>query len=305
MPNENARNREYKSDVFSMLMEDKKNALEVYNALNESDYSDPDELEIITSNHGISLSIRNDASFIIDRQINYYEHQSTYSPNMPLRCLIYYVNDLEKFVSFKNKDLYSSRLLHLPTPHFVIFYNGLKELPETETMRLSAAYYQKTDEPKLEVICTAYNINPSFNEELKAKSGVLYGYTVFVEKVRKYNKTMETLKEAIRRAIDECIEENILKEFFLTRRDEVTRMTEIDMTFETRLQYVKRDSYEEGLEDGRAEGREEGRAEGREEGIKQERLHTEAERKRADSEKNRADALQKELDQLKKQLSKD
>ncbi len=78
MPNENAGNREYKSDVFSMLMEDKKNALEVYNALNESDYSDPDELEIITSNHGISLSIRNDASFIIDRQINYYEHQSTY-----------------------------------------------------------------------------------------------------------------------------------------------------------------------------------------------------------------------------------
>ena len=34
-------NREYKSDVFSMLMEDKRYALEVYNALNGSDYTDP------------------------------------------------------------------------------------------------------------------------------------------------------------------------------------------------------------------------------------------------------------------------
>ena len=77
-------------------------------------------------------------------------------------------------------------------------------------------------------------------------------------------------------------------------------MTDIDMTFETRLQYVKRDSYEEGLEDGRAEG------------IKEQKALTERERQRADSaearadsEKTRADDLQKELDQLKKQLSKD
>ena len=40
-------NREYKSDVFSMLLEDKVNALLLYNALNDSDYTNPDDVEIL------------------------------------------------------------------------------------------------------------------------------------------------------------------------------------------------------------------------------------------------------------------
>ena len=54
-------NREYKSDVFSMLMEDPKNALELYNAMNGSSYTDPDLVEINTLGTGISLTVRNDA----------------------------------------------------------------------------------------------------------------------------------------------------------------------------------------------------------------------------------------------------
>ena len=38
------KNREYKSDVFSMLMESKENALEVYNALKDSEYTNPEEV---------------------------------------------------------------------------------------------------------------------------------------------------------------------------------------------------------------------------------------------------------------------
>ena len=300
-------NREFKGDVFSMLMREPKYALQVYNALNHSDYSNPEEIQIITTNHGVSLSVRNDASFMIDRHVNYYEHQSTYSPNMPLRCLIYYIHDLKEFVKYDKKDLYSRKMIPIPTPHFVIFYNGEDKRPETEVMRLSAAFYHQTEEPELEVICTAYNINPSFNEELKEKAGVLYGYTHFVEKVRTYRETEVSLRAAIDRAIDECIEEDILRDFFLENRDEVVKVTDIDMTFETRLAYVKRDSYEEGLEDGRAEG------------IKEQAALTERERQRADSaearadlkkaradsEKTRADDLQIELDQLRKQLSMD
>ncbi len=52
-------NREYKSDVFSMLMEDKRNALQVYNVLNGTDYTNPELVEIHTLDKGVSLSIRN------------------------------------------------------------------------------------------------------------------------------------------------------------------------------------------------------------------------------------------------------
>lgn len=47
-------NREYKSDVFSMLMENPQNALDLYNAMNQSDYEDPELVEICVLDKGIS-----------------------------------------------------------------------------------------------------------------------------------------------------------------------------------------------------------------------------------------------------------
>ena len=69
-------NREYKSDVFSMLMEESENALQVFNGLNNSHYTDPSKVEYRTLENGISLTVRNDASFIVGTDINFYEHQS-------------------------------------------------------------------------------------------------------------------------------------------------------------------------------------------------------------------------------------
>ena len=238
-------NREYKSDVFSMLLEDKKNALDVYNALNHSCYTDPEAVEIITTDHGISLSIRNDASFLIDRHVNYYEHQASFNPNMPLRCLIYYVNDIENDVKYSKEDLYGHRRISLPTPHFVVFYNGTEKRPEKEVMKLSDSFCHKTGKPNMEVVCTAYNINPGFNSELKNSSGVLYGYSFFVDSVRNHLADKD-LADAIKTAIDECINEDILKDFFINRRYEVEKVTKLDFTFETREKMIRRDAKAEG-----------------------------------------------------------
>ena len=132
--------REYKSDVFSMLMENKTYALEVYNALNHTNYTDPETVEVVELDKGVSLSMRNDASFIVDMSINFYEHQSTYNPNMPLRSLIYMVNTLENWLKKNEKDLFSRKLIMIPTPHFVTFYNGAENRPEYEELRLSQAF---------------------------------------------------------------------------------------------------------------------------------------------------------------------
>ena len=214
-------NREYKSDVFSMLMENKSYALEVYNALNHSDYRNPEEVEIIRLERGISLSIRNDASFLIDMKMSFYEHQSTYNPNMPLRSAIYYVNTLEDWLRRKNLDLFSRKRIQIPTPHFVVFYNGTEKRPEYEEMRLSEAFCHKTDEPGIEVRCRVYNINPDNNRPLKERSAVLEGYTYFVEKVRTYRKGNMGLEEAVDRAIEDCIKNHVLEDFFRDRKDEV------------------------------------------------------------------------------------
>ena len=258
-----AENREYKSDVFSMLMEDKANALELYNALNGSSYDDPEQVEIVSLRNGISLSIRNDAAFIVDMNLSIYEHQSTYNPNMPIRSLIYFAEYLREMI--KNRDLLSSRLIRIPTPHFAVFYNGTGDRSERETLRLSASYEKPTDRPELELVCTMYNINPNKDGELLSRCKVLDEYTQFVEAVRRFEK--EDTETSVRKAIDYCITNHILEGFLNNHRSEVEKAMAIDMTFERREVLIREEEREEGRKEGRKEGREEGREEGYKEGL--------------------------------------
>lgn len=243
-------NREFKSDVFSMLMEDKAYALQVYNALNGSSYNDSQQIEIVRLERGISLSVRNDAAFIVDTDVNIYEHQSTYNPNMPLRALLYFATVIQAMV--RNRDLFSSRTIKIPTPHFAVFYNGLEDRPERETMRLSAAYEKAADDPELELICTVYNINPDKDKDLLYHCDVLKQYTDFVETVRSYEK--QEIDHPIEKAIKHCINNHILEDFLRKRGTEVLKVLTIDMTFERREVLIREEERKNGREEGREEG---------------------------------------------------
>ena len=243
-------NREYKSDVFSMLLEDKANALEVYNALNDSHYDRPEDVEIILLEKGMSLTVRNDATFIIDMYMNFYEHQSTYNPNMSLRDLIYYANTMEKRIKNEKRDLFGRQLLKIPTPRFAVFYNGTEKRPAKEILRLSDAFVHPMEVPELELICTVYNINPGCNGELLEKSEVLRGYMTFVELVRSLEREYNSLETAIDRAMEECIRQHIFEDFFRGRKDEVRKMTQLDFTWERREELIRMEERAEGHAEG-------------------------------------------------------
>jgi hypothetical protein len=247
-----AENREYKSDVFSMLMQDKKNAMELYNGLNGTTYDDLDSLELFQLDKGISMSLYNDASFIIDMYFNFYEHQSTYNPNIPLRNLLYFVMLIQKLI--RNRDLYGRRIIKIPTPHFVVFYNGVEERPEIEEMRLSTSFAHAEEQPELELKCTVYNINPGYNENLLQRCRVLWGYRYFVEKVRYCTTQYSDLTRAIEEAIDDCIRNHILEDFFRERRTEVVKVEPLDYTWERREVLIRQEEYEEGQKSGMQTG---------------------------------------------------
>ena len=256
-------NREVKSDVFSMLMMEKKYALQVYNAVNNTNYENPEDIQIFRLEKGISLSMRNDASLILDMYLNIYEHQSTYSPNMPLRSLLYLAEMYKILV--KDKDLYGRTLIKIPTPKFVVFYNGTEERPSVETLRLSDAFIHTTDTPDLELVCTVYNINLGKNGEFLKKCPVLAEYMQFIDEIRQNERTGD--ERPIEKAIDWCIEHDILREFLKERRSEVLKAMTIDMTFERREELIRRDERAAGREEGREEGLASGLARGREEGT--------------------------------------
>ncbi|MCM1158760.1 MAG: hypothetical protein NC300_09195 [Bacteroidales bacterium] len=125
-------------------------------------------------------------------------------------------------------------------------------------MHLSDAYEHRENQHALDLTCIVYNINPGYNRDIKKESRVISGYTAFVEKVRFHAKKEKTLKDAIERAVDECIQENILAEFFRERRREVVNVAALDFTFERREKLIRRDSLEEGWEKGREEGQKSG-----------------------------------------------
>lgn len=251
-----AGNREYKSDVFAMLMEDRENALELYNAVNHSDYADPGQVEICTLDKGVSLTVRNDASFVLDMNLSIYEHQSSVCPNMPVRSLIYFSSILGDRI--KESNIYGRKLVKIPTPRFAVFYNGDEEQPEQYDLKLSDAFARPVENPELELTCRVYNINFGKNRELLEKCTFLKEYMTFVDYVRQFLRESEygELEHAIELAIDRCIGENVLREFLMKHRTEVVKVMRLDYTFDRQLMLERADSREEGREEGREEEKE-------------------------------------------------
>ncbi len=139
-------NRLYKSRLFVMIFEDKKNLLELHNAVSGKQYKDPELLEISTLENAIYMSMRNDLSFLIDARLSLYGHQSTYSPNLPLRFL-FYLSDLYSGMA-RDENLYGRRKVLIPPPRFLVFYNGGEEQPDRRALRMSGLYAAEENELK-------------------------------------------------------------------------------------------------------------------------------------------------------------
>ena len=236
-------NFQYKARIFEMLYSDKKELLDLYNAVNGTAYKDPDELEINTLENAIYMSMHNDVSFVVDMKVSLYEHQSTYSPNLPLRYL-FYISDLYSKIT-KDSNLYGERIVKIPTPKFIIFYNGEKKRPEKEILKLSSMYLTEDDEPSLELEAVLLNINPGYNENLKGVCKSLHDYAEYTSRVREYAKEME-IEEAVEKAITECIAEGILAEFLSKSRAEVKKVSIYEYDQEKHLRMEREDAKAEG-----------------------------------------------------------
>ena len=265
-----AANRNYKDTVFRMLFSNRKNLLSLYNAVNQRDYKNPDDLEIVTLENAIYMGMKNDLAFIIDTNLYLYEHQSTYNPNIPLRDLFYISNEYQKLVD--KKSLYSSTLQKIPAPNFIEFYNGSTILSDCTELKLSSAFENLSGEPKLELTVTVLNVNEGHNAELMQHCSTLKEYAQYVARVRHYAANM-SLNQAVECAVDECIKEGILAEFLSKNRAEVISMSIFEYDKELEEKKLRKAEYEAGFSDGEKSGHETGFSEGRESGFSEGQNH--------------------------------
>ncbi len=240
-------NRNYKDTVFRMLFSDRKNLLSLYNAISGAHYDDPEKLEIVTLENAIYMEMKNDLAFIIDTNLFLYEHQSTYNPNMPLRDLFYISSEYQKLLD--HKSLYSSTLLKIPAPQFIVFYNGTEKEKDSWVNHLSESFENLSGEPKLELEVLTLNINEGHNEELMEQCETLREYAQYVHCVRKYAKELE-LNEAVKLAVDECIRNNILSEFLRANKSEVISMSIFEYDKEEEERKLRKAEFEAGVAAG-------------------------------------------------------
>ena len=215
--------REYKDRLFKFIFKDKEKLLSLYNALNNTNYNNPEDIEITTLEDVIYCNMKNDVSFIIDGRLSLFEHQSTLNQNMPLRGLLYFAKQFEKYIESYHLNIYRSNLVELPTPKFVVFYNGKDMKEDRRILRLSDAFSKTNEEACMELEALVLNINYGKNKELMDCCRPLMEYSYFVKEVKKHSQKMER-DHAINTAVDACIEKNILKEILIKNRAEVVDM---------------------------------------------------------------------------------
>jgi len=265
-------NRKVKDRLFCYIFEkDRKALLQLYNALNGTDYQDESALRIVTLNNAVYISMNNDSAFVLAWTLNLYEHQSTNCPNMPLRLLLYLAAEYEMLVDEMDANLYGSKLIRLPAPRCIVFYNGGEDLPEEQLFRLSDTFTDEQGNRKescLELTVRVLNINYGHNKELMESCKRLKEYALFVAKVKELHEKGYSMEQSVDAAVEYCIRNDVMKDILQPFRAEVKKMLLTGYDEKRIMRMFRKEGIEEGRKAGIAEGIEKGRNAGIAEGIK-------------------------------------
>ena len=262
-------NRKYRDVLFRRLFQDKKDLLELYNALNGSTYQNPEELEVVTMEDVIFMKMKNDLSFMIGNTLNLYEHQSTWNPNMPLRGLFYFAQQFEGLLAFRDDDIYGTKRVELPTPVYIVFYNGGGMKTDNLMLYLSDSFPTGRGSGCLECTCEVLNINRGYNRALMDKCHRLWEYSEFSSEIEENIRKGMRREEAVHTAIDTCIEKGILRDILIKQKAEVLNMILTEYDEKKHFRTLFREGKEEGIKEGIEKGIEIGLDQGREEKLRE------------------------------------
>ncbi len=246
-------NRGYKDSVFSMYMtEDVGRLIEVYNALQNTDYPLDTPVVINTLTDILYKNRINDVSFLMAQKfISMWEHQSTINYNITTRLLLYYARELEKEISARN--IYRRSLIKIPAPECIVLYNGIDPAPDDQILHLSSAFIAQPCIP-MDFSVRVVNINKGHNPEIMQKSKSIFDYSTLVDYIRQNQRMGMELDEAIRQAVLTCQKEDIMQPFLTKHASEVVNMLCTEWSWEDAMSVEREEGIAEGMEKGMAKG---------------------------------------------------
>lgn len=234
--------RNVKDRLFRFLFaNDSEALLQLYNALNGTEYQEASQLQIVTIESAVYVVMKNDLAFVLAGTLNLYEHQSTFSPNLPVRFLIYLAQEYQMLIEQAQESVYGTKRIKLPAPQCVVFYNGRRDMPEEQILRLSDAFGDKKHKSDVETAIRAaidYCIEHKILADiLKRNRSEVLGMLLEEFDVEKYERSLklegleegifimeETLQEA--GWTEGAVADKIAEKFMLPRREAETKVSE-------------------------------------------------------------------------------
>ena len=264
MSSKNKPNYTLKDSLFIDLFSDKERLLQLYKSLvDDQDDIKEEDIEILTIQNIILRGIYNDLGFRVkDEIIILMEAQTTYTTNIVLRILFYLSETLKNYIveSSENKnlnELYNTKPRIIPKIKLFVVYTGDKVMQDHD-LYLSDVMIENdivSDiDMKVRVLCTG------------SKESILREYILFTQIFSKQKKECKDIETAVKRTIEICMDDEILKEYLDYRKMEVQEMITAFMTQEEAFESFLKDEVKAGEKRGRQEGEEKGRKEGRKEG---------------------------------------
>jgi len=264
MSSKNKPNYTLKDSLFIDLFSDKERLLQLYKSLvDDQDDIKEEDIEILTIQNIILRGIYNDLGFKVkDEIIILMEAQTTYTTNIVLRILFYLSETLKNYIieSSENKnlnELYNTKVRIIPKIKLFVVYTGDKVMQDHD-LYLSDVMIENdivSDiDMKVRVLCTG------------SKESILREYILFTQIFSKQKKECKDIETAVKRTIEICMDDEILKEYLDYRKMEVQEMITAFMTQEEAFESFLKDEVKRGRKEGEEKGRREGEEKGRKEG---------------------------------------
>lgn len=250
-------NRTYQDSVFCNLFSEPCRGIELVNAFCNTNYQASD-LQNVTLHYVLKRDRYNDLAFLTKDQqlIIFFEQQSSFDPNIPIRTLLYVIRAYEKWLSGEyggtKWDLHSKKKIPLPQPKIFVIYTGTEERPPIETLSL---FDNSTENPVVQCQVTCYNLNKYEQFGQLQLSKTLMEYQFLITTIKKFHKVENDLQTAIQKAVELCLKQGKLSNYLMQRKSEVIDMLALEYTMEDEIRDTYNDGFNNGFNDGRLQER--------------------------------------------------
>ena len=272
-------NRKHKDslfvDYFSKDRDWKQHFLSLYNALHGTDLQvETTRLERVNLEQVLYMDYYNDIAVMVNDQfIMMIEHQTTINPNMPLRLLEYVSRIYGNMIDSKSK--FSTQLIPLAKPEFIVFYTGKENIPPETYLHLSDAFklnHIQNSEISLELVVKVCRINGKEPNQIVSQCSDLEQYVQFLKLIAEAKADGQV--KPLTRAIREAVRHNVLKDYLERKGGEVLSILMTEYDYATDIAVKQEEAYAIGRNEGILVGLERGIERGIEQGAHRKALET-------------------------------